>query len=233
MFKKTADLYDLAEAHRNYSGQAMHIEAIIGTHNPTARTLLEVACGTGTLLSYLGGFVRTGADISPQMLRVARRKLPASVSLIESDLAHLELGRQYDIVLCLDGAIGYLKPEQIPTALEGIALHTIAKGLVLLEPWYEPATWEPSIYTFQHKDELQHITAVRMAHGLPDGRINFEWLVGTSDGIRRISESYKFYLHELEVLTRGLEKFFQHVWYEEPTRHFSRGLIVATTPTHG
>jgi ubiquinone/menaquinone biosynthesis C-methylase UbiE len=51
---------------------------------PGAKTVLDVACGTGEHLRYLQDFNRTGPDLNPELLRVARMKLP-NVSLIQSD----------------------------------------------------------------------------------------------------------------------------------------------------
>lgn len=45
--------------------------------------MLEVACGTGSLLAPLNGFDRVGLDVSTQMLTVARKKLGAEVTLVQ------------------------------------------------------------------------------------------------------------------------------------------------------
>ena len=59
------------------------------------------------------GFAVVGADISPELIEIARGAEPGGeVSFIEGDLRELELEAEFDIVLNLnDGAIGYFETE--------------------------------------------------------------------------------------------------------------------------
>ena len=65
--------------------------------------MLDVACGTGVLLpDYLKRSVRsvTGIDISPEMIRIAKKKFPQeSVKLICGDVESVQLNRQFDCVM--------------------------------------------------------------------------------------------------------------------------------------
>jgi len=73
-----------------------------------ARTVLELACGTGSVLAHLrGDFDVLGVDLSPEMLDLAREKLPG-VELLEGDMTSIRLGRHFDAVLCLYDAVNHL-----------------------------------------------------------------------------------------------------------------------------
>jgi SAM-dependent methyltransferase len=85
------------------------IERLIKQANPGAATLLEVACGTGSIMTPLAGTYRvSGLDISPGMLAMARRKLPAGTPLYEADMTSFELDVQFDAIICIYHSINHL-----------------------------------------------------------------------------------------------------------------------------
>jgi SAM-dependent methyltransferase len=79
--------------------------------------VLDLACGSGRHALELKrhGFEVVGADISPELLEIARRdaaKEGLEVEFVEADLRELKFDAEFDIVLSLnDGAIGYLETE--------------------------------------------------------------------------------------------------------------------------
>jgi len=80
--------------------------------------VLDLACGSGrhTLELVRQGFEAVGADISPELLEIARsdaQKEGISAEFVEADLRNLEFEAEFDIVLSLnDGAIGYLETDE-------------------------------------------------------------------------------------------------------------------------
>lgn len=80
--------------------------------------VLDLACGSGrhSLELKRQGFEVVGADISPELLEIARRDAEREgldVSFVEADLRELEFDAEFDIVLSLnDGAIGYLETDE-------------------------------------------------------------------------------------------------------------------------
>jgi SAM-dependent methyltransferase len=80
----------------------------IRPHLGRARTVLELACGTGSILAHLrDDYEVVGVDLSPQMLGIAREKLPG-VELLQGDMTDVRLGRRFDAVLCIYDAINHL-----------------------------------------------------------------------------------------------------------------------------
>jgi SAM-dependent methyltransferase len=80
--------------------------------------VLDLACGSGrhSLELVRQGFEAVGADISPQLLEIARReaeKEGLDVNFVEADLRKLDFEAEFDIVFSLnDGAIGYLETDE-------------------------------------------------------------------------------------------------------------------------
>jgi SAM-dependent methyltransferase len=127
---------------------------LVERHNPDALTLLELGCGTGTILDGLGSrFTLTGIDRSPEMLAIAREKVPRA-RLFEADIAGFDLGEHFDVVICVFDTLNHLPRFELWQALFGCArrhlapgglfifdVNTAAKlrGLARFAPWFEQA----------------------------------------------------------------------------------------------
>jgi cyclopropane fatty-acyl-phospholipid synthase-like methyltransferase len=106
--------YDLLAKHYDAvtgdsSTEAAFIDSVIKDANNRAVTLLEVACGTGSIMASLAGKYRvSGLDISPSVLTVARDKLPAGTALHLADMSSFRLGQKFDAVICVYHGINHL-----------------------------------------------------------------------------------------------------------------------------
>jgi hypothetical protein len=77
------------------------------------------------------GYAVTACDLSPEMARRAAGKAPSARVLVADMRALPALGR-FDLVTCLDDALNYLlHPEEIRSALSGIADHLTGDGLAI------------------------------------------------------------------------------------------------------
>lgn len=85
------------------------IAAWIERFRPGAASLLELGCGTGTMLAGLSGTAGrlTGIDRSPQMLEVAAAKVPGA-RLIEGEISAFDLGERFDVVICVFDTLNHL-----------------------------------------------------------------------------------------------------------------------------
>jgi ubiquinone/menaquinone biosynthesis C-methylase UbiE len=89
--------------------EAALIQTIVGRRCPQARTLLDVACGTGAVTVPLSrAYQVSGLDIAPGMLAVAREKLPATVPLHLADMTDFDLGTRYDAITCAYQGVNHL-----------------------------------------------------------------------------------------------------------------------------
>jgi SAM-dependent methyltransferase len=84
------------------------IQDLIKRHHPTAKTLLELGCGTGSILAGLSNqYTVSGIDQSPEMLKIAQQKLP-NAQFHETTIAGFELNQTYDVILCVFDTINHL-----------------------------------------------------------------------------------------------------------------------------
>lgn len=91
------------------STEAAFIDELIKHVNNRAVTLLEVACGTGSIIALLADKYRvSGLDISPGMLTVAREKLPEGTALYLADMSGFRLDTKFDAIICVYHGINHL-----------------------------------------------------------------------------------------------------------------------------
>lgn len=87
---------------------ALYIRSLIEKHRPKAAAILELACGTGSILKQLESYYEVaGADISASMLKIAARKVPQA-RLFHEDMTRIALGERFDVVLCVYDSINHL-----------------------------------------------------------------------------------------------------------------------------
>ena len=231
MFSRSARLYDAIYASlRDYPHQAAELDRLIQERRPGARTLLDVACGTGAHLEHLSGrYEVEGLDLDPEMLAVARERLPQA-RFHEADMADFDLGRRFDAVVCMFSSIGYVRTEaRLRAAVAAMARHLEPGGVLIVEPWLAPDAWREGHVggVFVDEPELK-IARVNVAERQGDlSTVDFHYLVATPAGVEHFTE-----LHELGLFTldQHLEAFraaglaVEH----DPEGPWGRGLYLAT-----
>lgn len=113
-YSKLAEIYDFIMQHVDYEVWADFIDEIIQVHHPDPQTILELACGTGSLslsLDELMCYDIVGTDKSPAMIAQARNKDTRhhnSVQFREMDFLNITLDRTFDAVVSIFDSINYL-----------------------------------------------------------------------------------------------------------------------------
>jgi 2-polyprenyl-3-methyl-5-hydroxy-6-metoxy-1,4-benzoquinol methylase len=128
------------------SGRDVHGEAaFVMTFAPA--TVLDAGCGTGRVAIELArrGVEVVGADVDESMLATARDRAP-QIEWVTSDLAALDLGRTFDVVV-LAGNVPLFTPAGTETALvAGCARHVAPGGVMIagfqLERGYTPDRYD-------------------------------------------------------------------------------------------
>lgn len=101
-----APLYDRVMGDRTAVAQQVH-KLIKGAH-PRAQSVLEVGCGTGSILAHLQRFYTvSGLDRSGGMLKIAQKKVPKA-SLIHQDMSQFRLKAKFDVILCIFDTVNHL-----------------------------------------------------------------------------------------------------------------------------
>jgi SAM-dependent methyltransferase len=143
VFTRSAAFYDALYEFKDYGAEAERLVTLIGPRSPGA-TLLDVACGTGKHLEHLRRWFRVeGLDLDPQLLDIARRRLPG-VPLHQANIVEFDLGRRFDVVTCLFSSIGYAKtPELLSRSVACLAQHLAPRSVLVVEPWFAPEMFFP------------------------------------------------------------------------------------------
>jgi SAM-dependent methyltransferase len=105
-YAEFAAFYDQIMGDR--SAEVERVRSYIRRYHPSARSLLELGCGTAAMLAGLAAELTvTGLDQSPEMLAMAaRRDLPAE--LVQADMTEFSLGARFDVVICVFDTLNHL-----------------------------------------------------------------------------------------------------------------------------
>ncbi len=110
-----AEIYDCIMREVPYKKWAKYILKLIKKFNPQTTRILELACGTGTMISLLlkFGFKVDGVDISEKMIEKAKGKVKnEDVNLYIADMSEFKTDRKYDSAICLYDSINYLTERE-------------------------------------------------------------------------------------------------------------------------
>jgi ubiquinone/menaquinone biosynthesis C-methylase UbiE len=137
LYTNLARYYDLIYSWKDYQKEAATIRRLIAKYKRSkGNDLLEVACGTGRHIQYLKDKFRVlGTDISAGMLGVARQNVKGA-RFQRADMVTLNLGKEFDVILCLFSSIGYVKTfADLKRTLQNFGKHLKKGGVVIIEPW--------------------------------------------------------------------------------------------------
>lgn len=229
MFTKSALHYDALYAFKDYEGAARAITAFVNDKAPGARTLLDVACGTGKHVETLrNDFEAEGLDLNADLLEIARSRCPG-VRFHQADMTGFDLGRKFDVVTCLFSSIAYVKTlDRLDSAIAAMARALSPGGLLLVEPWFTPESYWVGNLVSNHVDQPELKISWMYLSERRDrlSVLDIFYQVGTPKGVRQFRET-----HELGLFTAGeYENAFRSAGLEpahDPDGFFGRGLYWA------
>lgn len=198
--KELAQIYEaFYRAHgKDWDAEVAEITALVRARLPGARSLLDVACGTGLHLAAFGGeFDRVaGVEYSPDMLAVARQRL-SGVPLYQVDMCHFALDEKFDVVCCLFGSIGYVNsPADLLPALNAMASHLTPGGILVVQPWIFAEAFVDGTVSGQlvraDSQVIARTCLYRRAGSVALG--DMAYLVADPDGVRHFKEEHRLML---------------------------------------
>jgi ubiquinone/menaquinone biosynthesis C-methylase UbiE len=203
------ELYDLEYSFKDYATESATVERIIRERNPGAKTLLDVACGTGRHLEHLqASFACEGADLDEGLLDIARKRVPG-VPLHHADMRDFDLGWRFDAITCLFSAVGFVGgTEGLAATAHAFARHLNPGGVALVEPWLTPDAWvtnRPHLLTYE---EPGLVLARATVSGLRDERVStteMHYVVATPAGVEHFVEHHDPYLFTTDEMRSAFE----------------------------
>lgn len=177
-------------------------------------SLLDLGCGTGTLLIALAGsFGRlTGVDQSADMLRhadAAARRAGVTVDLVRGDLRDYRGDRRHSVVTCTYNTVNYMVGAgDLELAARTLRAATEDGGLAVLDAhpvWFVERAWAGKVFVEQNTEDILEVwenpydaatgrvdTTVTVVRRTPDG------------GWRRIHETHPQRGHDPAAVTGAL-----------------------------
>jgi SAM-dependent methyltransferase len=207
---------------RDPKQKAVFLKSLIKKRNPSATTLLELACGTGAVLQYFADdFEIFGLDLSAGMLSVARKHLPR-VPLSRQDMRKFAIPRSFDTIVCLYDSINHLpKFNDWCKVFARVKHHLNERGVFIFDvnTEYRLKCLAESPVWFQ---EFERNYLAMSVQGKPDGLTNWNIKVFENLG----GDKYRLYQENIQ------EKAFSAVKIKVALRrHFRR--IDALDPEGG
>jgi SAM-dependent methyltransferase len=130
LYDSFAQYYDAVVGPRGDVAEYLH--RLIRRYHPKAKTVLELGCGSGSMLTLLAKHYTTvGIDSSKAMLQLAKRKAPKA-TLIHGDITDFSLGRRFDVVLCPFDTINHVTSFQAWKKIFSLTHRHLAPGGVFI-----------------------------------------------------------------------------------------------------
>jgi SAM-dependent methyltransferase len=198
--------------------------------------VLDVACGTGEHARLLAadGFVVDGLDRDPAFVRIAESKHRTGRFFL-ADMSDFELPQPYDAVLCLFSSIAYVQTlDRVRRAFTRFREHLTARGVVIVEPWFEPGVLDPGRVIRQTAEangiRVSRVSRVEIERDI--SRLHFEYEISDSTGTRHASELHELGLFTTTELLRTFEEAGLQPEYDLQGLS-GRGLYIARVPSVG
>jgi SAM-dependent methyltransferase len=106
-YERFGEFYDAVMGDRlAAAGQVMKL---IRASKPDAKNVLELGCGTGSILKHLqDAYQVSGLDVSGKMLSIARKKVPRS-KLFRQDMVNFRIEGRFDVIICVFDSINHVR----------------------------------------------------------------------------------------------------------------------------
>src|SRR6266496_2433642 len=209
--------------------KAKWLKRLIQKHHPSAKSVLELACGSGSILKHLSkDYQVTGLDNSAGMLAIAREKLPQT-TFIEADMTDFNINTKFDAVICVYDSINHLLGfSQWKSMFATAAKHLNPSGLFIfdmntIEFLHKLNRSEPSVSSFEGSNTLK-ITArpndagittleIKIAEIEPDGstKVSTSDIPETSFDLAKVASALN---HNFDILEQLDERAYKDDDYD-------------------
>lgn len=171
------DVFDRITTEAVYKQRAAEVIALIKQYTPKAKTLLELACGTGNFTKQLARarFVITATDISKDEIEKARTKGIHAIFSV-ADMSKLRTSKKQDIICCFWESFRYLPRYKVcEDTLKRISKTLNQNGLFFADFTHFPPHDKPfkiPAYTIKLENGLW---VVKQTSVLTKGNLDTRW----------------------------------------------------------
>ena len=207
-----ADIYDSLTGDVPYEEFADYYEGIFAESEKKICTVLDLACGTGTMTCLLAsrGYEIIATDASEEMLSVASEKVRGLTGctpplLLCQEMADLDLFGTVDAAICCLDGMNYVPPEDLSEIFRRLALFVEPEGILVFDVHTPERLHSLDGQIFS--DERDNLLCIW--HASFDGNENalfydMDIFVREGNLWRRESEEHIEYAHELSALSEKL-----------------------------
>lgn len=135
LYKKFAKYYDQVYSKKDYKNEVNFIDSILKKYKIKGKLILDICCGTGNHASLLSkkGYTIFGIDKNPQMLNLARKKVPQA-KFKKADMKNFKLNKKFDVIICMFTAINYnLTITDLTKTLKNFKEHIKDNGVIIFD----------------------------------------------------------------------------------------------------
>ncbi|MDD3753271.1 MAG: class I SAM-dependent methyltransferase [Methanobacterium sp.] len=214
LYRKYAHYYDLIYQWMDYPGESEFIFRVVKRYKKSeGMNLLDVACGTGGHAEYLQNYFNIlGLDINPEMLEIARKKVP-KMEFIQGDMKKIDLQQRFDTIICLFSAINYHNTlKSLKKTFKRFYDHLKQGGVLIFDLGFCTENWEEGrvfVDAVVEGDlQLARISQSRLYNGVFDA--NFLFLIKEDDKI-----DFEIDKHQIGVFsTHDVQKTLENLGFK-------------------
>lgn len=228
VFKDYAAYYDMLYSDKDYKGEAEYIHQLIQLHNPGAKTILNLGCGTGSHDFELEklGYEVVGVDLSAEMIQIANEKKTPNASTVDfhiGDLRTFRINKTFDVVISLFHVISYQTTnEDLQASFETASVHLETGGLFLFDCWYGPGVLtDPPVVRYKVLDNKElniHRVAIPEMHYYENSvTVNYVIIVHNKANNEHytVKEKHKMryiFAPEIKLNSKESSAIFEYKW---------------------
>jgi SAM-dependent methyltransferase len=215
VFKEYSKYYNLLYKDKDYQKEIEYILSIVNEFNPSAKTILNLGCGTGKHDFFLSkkGYTVTGVDMSDTMIAEAKSTYGEikSLTFLKGDIRDVRIDKKYDVVVSLFHVMSYqISNEDLYKSFLTAKDHLKEDGVLIFDFWYGPAvlTDKPEYRIKELENEEIEVKRIAEPTLYPnENYVDVKYLIsikdketGASKEIEEIHKMRYLFIPELELI---------------------------------
>lgn len=207
MYKSLAKYYDKIYQDKDYKREVAIINNILKKNK--AKTLLEVACGTGRHTEFLAKKYKvTGIDLNKDMLNLAKKRVKG-VKFIEGDMKKFKLNQRFDAITCLFSSIAYIRTKKdLEKTFKNFYNHLNDKGILIFDTGFFKESFKDGYkHSVTYIDD--NLAIARFGSSKRFGnkaKVSFRYLIRNRGKYDFIKETHTIGLFSINEMKNILEK---------------------------